>query len=305
MALNLGAMLANGLLCESTCRRRKMDQDTLCDRVEAWRDNPKKARRCAAIEELSDDIAQLRDVLMPDTCWQPGLEKTLTNQLFAIQSAIDMLKTRSCKDANKFGAILEDVRSWYSKPRNWPWGYSDEHMDMMLKVLEYAIEKSSRAIDHTFLFDESKPCYGRVAEALDQAFWYQERGLTHLTKQTSDLFRVFRMVCDDARMLLCGEMIQQRDDSKRKFAYCMSTLGEPPQCPSKITSCPARTWTQTPGSDVNEEDGDPRALNESDEKKAAAPEICACRTVIRKMWQTDEKVKEKDACLQGETRRSS
>lgn len=293
MALNLGALLANGLLCESTCRRPKMDQDTLCDRVEAWRDNTTNARRCVTIMELSDDIAKLRDISIPDIYWQPRLEKTLTNQLYAIQSAIDRLKTRSFKDANKFGAVLEDVRSYYSKPSNCPWGIPDDLMAMMLKVLGYAIEKSSRAIDHTFSLDESKPCYGRVAEALGQAFLYRERGLTRATERTNDLFKLFRTVCSDAQILLYYDMLQKREP-RRKFAYCMSTLGEPPGCLSKSTSSsPAMTEEQTPGSDIEVEDEDPRDIGEFDKKKAATPEICACRTVIRKMSQMDQRKKEK------------
>lgn len=297
MVQDLRIALANGRLCESTCRRHKMDYDTLCDRVEAWRDDPMNARRCMAIDEVSGDIAQLSNVLIPDVCWRPGLHETLTNRLCAIQSAIDMLKTRSCKDANSFGDILEAVRSFYSEPRNWPFEFWDEHISMMLAVLKHATDKSCRVADYRSACDESKTCYGRIAEALDQAFMYQGRDLGDVSEQTNDLFKIFEMVYEDAVALLCYEMCKQRDPG-RKAAFCMSTLGEPFQYPSQSTSSSSssssrvRTKMQTPDSDIDDEDDDPREPNKCGAKKATGPEICACRTITRKMWQLDQKAAE-------------
>ncbi|KAK7982022.1 hypothetical protein PG988_004260 [Apiospora saccharicola] len=291
MALDLRARLSNELLCESTCRRHKMDHDTLCDRVEAWRDDPANATRCMFFDEESEEIAKLREVLIPDSAWQPGLQKTLVNQLCAIRSAIDRLKARSYDDANKFEGILDEVRTYYTNTRNWPPETADDHISMMLKVLKYAIDKSSRSFCYLGSSDEPEPCYGRVAEALEQAFLYQERGLTNVSQLTDGLFELFRKVYSQATMFLYFDMLEERDAD---VTYCMSTLGEPPQCPAQSTSSsPARTKKRKHNDDSNEEDHDTKKAKECGEKSALALEICACRTVISKMWQTDQKTAER------------
>ncbi|KAK8128162.1 hypothetical protein PG984_009270 [Apiospora sp. TS-2023a] len=291
MALDLRPLLANGLLCESTCRRHKMDHDTLCDRVEAWRDDPANATRCMFFDEDSEEIAKLSDVLIPDSDWQPGLQKTVANQLCAIQSAIDMLKARSYDDANKFGEILDDVRTYYTNPRNWPPETEDDHISMMLELLKYATEKSSGIFCYLGSSGKPEACYGRVAEALDQAFLYQERGLTNVSKQTDGLLELFRKVYSQATMLLYFEMLEERDTD---VTYCMSTLGKPPQYPAQSTSSsPARTKKRKHDVNSDEEDHDTREAKKCGEKSALAPEICACRTVISKMGQTDLKTVER------------
>ncbi|KAK8090682.1 hypothetical protein PG994_000187 [Apiospora phragmitis] len=192
-----------------------MNKDTLCDRVEAWRDNTGNMRRRRAIDIASADISRLSDVIIPDECWNPGLKETLGAQLCAIQSAIDGLKARSPYDANIFGVVLGKVRSKYSEPKDWPKDLADDHMTMMLAVLKYAIERCYSSTARESSDDEPETCYGRVAEALEQGFLYRKRGLARASQLTCGLFRAFALVYSDAVVDLYFEMKGRRIRGKK------------------------------------------------------------------------------------------
>ncbi|KAK8011186.1 hypothetical protein PG990_010151 [Apiospora arundinis] len=145
MASEMRVNVANELLRDSTCRRRKANQDVICDRVEAWHHDPKNKRKIPEIDEACCEIAKLRDVIIPDIYWLPDLQETLKEQLYAIYSAIDMLKARSFKDVELFVRALGEARNGYADPGSWPCDIDNEHMEIMLAVVELAITKAKRS----------------------------------------------------------------------------------------------------------------------------------------------------------------
>ncbi|KAK8051469.1 hypothetical protein PG993_002854 [Apiospora rasikravindrae] len=276
MASPLRAWITDNTLWELATHNRKLNPDMICDRVNAWKDDTGNARKHAAIVKLSGEIAQLREVIIPDNYWQPDLRETLAAQLCAIQSAIDRLKARSPNDASSLGSALKQVRDFYLKPMNWPTELGDDHIQMMLEILKYAIEKCQSNIAADSSYGKPKACHGRVSEALEQAFLYRKRGLPYVSDLTNELFSAFELVYEEATAVLIFEMKSQKGP-RNNSKHCKSTLEEQPQSPSE--------------SDAEEEDGQSEA-NECEEEAEGASQICACR-LTRKMQQVDHEMAQK------------
>ncbi|KAK6819655.1 hypothetical protein PG987_016138 [Apiospora arundinis] len=285
MASEMRVNVANELLRDSTCRRRKANQDVICDRVEAWHHDPKNKRKIPEIDEACCEIAKLRDVIIPDIYWLPDLQETLKEQLYAIYSAIDMLKARSFKDVELFGRALGEARNGYADPGSWPCDIDNEHMEIMLAVVELAITKAKRSFgwppNHKL-----NTCFGRVAEALEQAFLYRKRGLKDISPLTSDLFRTFNMIYEAATVALQGRMSITRDLTK-ELESCGSTLGEGPQkSPRSPRKKSVSSKDRTKKRRLNDAEGkDTTDANRHDGEVAVKSQSCGCRYVL---WKAKE-----------------
>ncbi|KAK7956711.1 uncharacterized protein PG986_005933 [Apiospora aurea] len=264
--------ITSDILCEAATHNRKLNPETICDRVEAWKSDMGNVKKLAAITTLSGELARLRDVIIPDYYWQPDLRETLGAQLCAIQSAIDRLGAKSQSDASSFSSVLDEVRAYYSKPAHRPEDLGPDHMEMVLEILTYAIRQCRSGTADDSSYDKPKACYGRVSEALEQAFLFRKRNVPCVSELTEELLNAFKMVHETATAFLFFEMKSERT---KKSNRCNSTLGEQPQSPGQ--------------SDDDEEDSLAEADRYDGEAKGTL-QICACHSVTRKMWQIDHEI---------------
>ena len=285
MALSQRAVIANDLLCQSTCIRCKMSQDTLCDRVEAWMNDPGNGVRLGFIDKDSLDISKLQNTVVPDMYWRPSLRDTLSSQLCAVESAVDMLKARSSKDKELFGQLLGSVRAYYVNPAHWPVHLEDDHMHMMLAILRHAMKKC----EPTVFSSKRDPltCFGRVAEALEQAFLYRRRGLEDVSLLTSGLFTTYQMIYEYAIQLLHSKMKRKREREPIKGpGGCGSMLGEPFRGPRESRVSVEEEMKK--GKPSGDEAENPSAAQGQAGAVAVTPHQCACRHVMWKFKEAHE-----------------
>ncbi|KAK8080029.1 hypothetical protein PG997_007847 [Apiospora hydei] len=262
--------ITSDILCEVATHNRKLNPDTICDRVKAWKSDMGNTKKLAAIITLSGEIARLKDVIIPDDYWQPDLRETLGAQLCAIQSAIDRLKARSPNDASSFGSVLDEVKAYYLKPAHRPEDLGEDHMQMVLEILKYAIRQCRSGTADDSSDCKPKACYGRVSEALEQAFLFRKRNVPYVSDLTEELLNAFKMVHEAAAAFLFFDMKSERT---KKSIRCNSTIGEQPRSPGQ--------------SDEDEEDDLAEADGYGGEAEGAL-QTCACHSVTSKMWQIDQ-----------------
>ncbi|KAK8119082.1 uncharacterized protein PG998_003708 [Apiospora kogelbergensis] len=260
-----------------------------------WQKDTENQPRRIAITRASEEIAKLADIIIPAMYWKPGLPETLEAQLCAIQSAIDMLTIRSSKDKALFSQVLGDIWEYYSNPIRWLTDLEDDHMHMMLAVLRHAMKNCEPDI----LDSKRDPhrCFGKVAEALEQAFLYRTRGLDDVSRLSSGLFKTYDMIYRDAVTVLYCKMQRSRgSDESEKPNGCGSMLGEPARSFPKIGDVAEEETKE--GESNGDEGEDPSGANRQAEEVAVVPQHCGCRHLLWKFKQTNERRSQKKQAAQ-------